>query len=471
MELPMYGDFTRTTFREADAYTKVLFQQGRVALDADHNEQAEILHERLRSALADLIGPHGGPQDALGFELLTDEARIAQTLSIEANRAADRARRGDFLIMPGRYYVEGIGIRNPAPVWASEQPAYTLVRRTSHLPDGAALDDFENHDQIAALEVFERFVGPDDHPTLREPALLGADSGARAQLVWQVVLVPVPNGAAGDEAAILADIYHPKNLGRIRVGSRPSAASDESCGIPAASRFRGHENQFYRIEVHGLAADDAPLVKWSRDNGSVVFPIVDADPAVGAKTARIALGHLGRDRRFSLAPGQWVEVLDARATRGVVPGPLVQVVEVDRERMAVVVSDPSGEIAGAMSTAEHPFVRRWDHVGSAANQGCVKPPLNAALSPADKWLPIEDGIEAWFDQGRYRPGDYWTFAARTATGDVEWPPTAGPDGAPIGEAIPPQGIRRRVAALGRRKGVKEFSELRRRFAPLAAPLP
>src|SRR5262249_39626056 len=60
---------------------------------------------------------------------------------------------------------------------------------------------------------------------------------------------------------------------------KPGDANDDPCLIAAEARFRGLENQLYRVEVHrgGLPATDATSAtfKWSRENGSVIFPIVD----------------------------------------------------------------------------------------------------------------------------------------------------------------------------------------------------
>jgi len=53
----MKGDFTRDTFNPAKHFSRVLLQQGRVALDADHNEQNAILLHYLRTLARDLIAP------------------------------------------------------------------------------------------------------------------------------------------------------------------------------------------------------------------------------------------------------------------------------------------------------------------------------------------------------------------------------------------------------------------------------
>src|SRR4029077_10767081 len=56
----MHADLSRRTFDPGDAYRAVLLQQGRVLLDADVNEQAEITeyHDEVRTS--DLVGRSGG---------------------------------------------------------------------------------------------------------------------------------------------------------------------------------------------------------------------------------------------------------------------------------------------------------------------------------------------------------------------------------------------------------------------------
>src|SRR5690242_14991961 len=99
----MKADFSRTTFRPALNYSAVLFQQGRVQLDADANEQAAIQLHLARTAAADVIGRHGGPAD--GFT-------VAYVPSPDNKNPADLA------ITPGRYYVDGVLVDStPAPAY------------------------------------------------------------------------------------------------------------------------------------------------------------------------------------------------------------------------------------------------------------------------------------------------------------------------------------------------------------------
>ncbi len=92
------GDFTRDTFDPFKHFSRILMQQGRVQLDADWNEQTDILLRYLRTLAADVIGPFGGPITGNGFHI------------------ASTQDTGNFSISSGHYYVDGILIENPLTV-------------------------------------------------------------------------------------------------------------------------------------------------------------------------------------------------------------------------------------------------------------------------------------------------------------------------------------------------------------------
>ncbi len=65
----MKGDFSRIRFNQAKNYTAVLQQQGRVALDADANEQTAIDAYLRESTNLNVIGRFGGPDGDAGFAI------------------------------------------------------------------------------------------------------------------------------------------------------------------------------------------------------------------------------------------------------------------------------------------------------------------------------------------------------------------------------------------------------------------
>src|SRR6266568_9529998 len=85
----MKSDISRQTFDSRKHYSRVLMQQGRVQLDADWNEQQDILLHRFETQTSDMIAPSGVSADSNGFELTYTPDRT------------------DLLISPGYLYVDG----------------------------------------------------------------------------------------------------------------------------------------------------------------------------------------------------------------------------------------------------------------------------------------------------------------------------------------------------------------------------
>jgi hypothetical protein len=412
----MKGDFTRNTFDPAKQFTRVLMQQGRVQLDADWNEQAAILLHYVQTLAADLIGPHGGPGDGFKISSIPKNGVIV-----------------DLGIENGRYYVDGILCEN----LSNETTYYKQVNS----PLGSKSKSLPEMPFLVYLDVWERLITSVEDDSIRDVALGGADTAARAQVVWQVKVTskttddkPIPADKPGNGWSEWVEanwsgwrsLWQSDNRGQLKVRAKNAGAkSDDACITPPDARYRGAENQLYRVEIHGGGtAEGGATWKWSRDNGSVIFPIRRLD----GKVAKVE--GLGRDGRTGLQSGNWVEVLDdGRALRGE-PGTLLKVQAVDSMTMTVTLS---GAPDGIFTT--HPLLRRWDST-------------DAVNIEEGKSLPLEDGIQIEFqaaigkEKAIYRTGDYWLIPARTATGDVEWP---GPVDQP--ESLPPHGVEHHYAPL------------------------
>ena len=447
----MKGDFTRDTFDPARHVSRVLMQQGRVQLDADVNEQSAILLRYLRLLAADLMGPHAGPDGAaLGFEIVTRASGVDLT-ALEPN-AARRSRlqaavdKGDIVIGPGRYYVRGVLVENDRAVLFSEQHGYpfgeTPIEKISTQAEPLLL----------YLDVWERHLTHVDDDAIREVALGGPDTCSRAQVVWQVRGFRSQPGGPAVDCRSVSD-WPATGGGRLRARARRDRPDADLCVISPDARYRGAENQLYRVEIHrggSVAAGDGPTFTWSRENGSVIFPV----RSIAGTT--VAVDDLGRDRRSTLGPGDWVELVTDGSVFRDTAGPLARVEAVDRDEHTVTLALPQGaaplpSLTRAQADAAHALLRRWDHAGDPAAAGGALAVAESAPTPEglkDGWIALEDGIEIWFEEGhRYRTGDYWLVPARVATGDVEWPDERDDDGAlvldedgnPIGAARPPHG--------------------------------
>lgn len=395
----MHGDFSNITFSPDRNYSTVFDLQGRVGLDANRNEQTAILLHALRSAMADLVGPHAGPQNSCGFQI-------------------SRVRAGDFVIGAGSYYVDGIRVDNPVDVNYTDQP-YAFIdpdRDADRLPPDRCL---------VYLKVFERHITEVEDPALHEPALgpHHPDSGSRAQVVWQVRARAL--GADEDplewlnaqRAPSLTGVLHVRTTRDSDSGS-DGGGSDDPCAIASDAPYTG-ENQLYRVEIrHGGTAREGASFVWSRDNGSVTYPVLDG----ADRTLRLTT--LGRDWHSALQPGQWVEPVDdtvsLRPELGLPePAPrLHRVEDIDPDTLTVTLDRPP---ATPPNPAQHPYLRRWDHTGGAPSPDGALP-----LVEGD-WIPLEHGIEVRFERApgraaahRYRTGDYWTFPARRTLPGALW---------------------------------------------------
>ncbi|MEZ5184139.1 MAG: DUF6519 domain-containing protein [Candidatus Nanopelagicales bacterium] len=452
----MHGDFSRRTFDSADGYRAVLFQQGRVMLDADWNEQTDITahHDEVRTA--DIVGPGGGPATS-------GPGPFAIT-------AADGSVPGatawaDLRVAGGTYYVDGILCEaDPAGRWPlTDQPHLPQVGSSPGLSEPAA-------DRVALyLDVWARQVTAEEDPALLEVALGGPDTTTRAQTVWQVRAEPV------DPGVTCVDVHDPGWLHRtprpMAAGLQPAGSTADPCEISGTGGYQRLSNQLYRVQIHDDGSAGPATFVWSRDNGSVFAGLTGIDDAT-ASTATLGLDRVGRDDQSSFADGDLVEVtstdLELRGLRGFLARAGTPVVVADSAGAAAAVTLPVEWLDSAHRPADltalgrAPIVRRWDGGPLPLRVGATE---------------LEAGITVRFpNSGTPATGDHWLIPARTVrmayglaqqSGTIEWPPGGrGPDEQrPVGPVhhIAPLGVLERAGA-----GWSLASDCRTLFPPLTA---
>ena len=407
----MKGDFSRIRFNRLKGYTAVLEQQGRVALDADGNEQCFIDDYLDRTETIDMIGEFGGPRDDAGYEITISGSEI--------------------MIGPGRYYVDGLMCENGSELSYDSQPylldpaasATDLLTELIHAGGKLVVQVY--------LEAWERLVTVLDDPCLREPALGQADTTARLQTVWRVVaaltdaITEQPAGGPPGLAPCCQALYRQQLVQRPGGMSAQTSGATGDCGcspVPAAG-FQGVENQLYRIEIQTGGDETQATFKWSRENGSVVSAVT----SISGSTVQV--NSLGPDANLGYQVGQWVELSDGTNLFGPTPnqaGTLYQIQSIQPADLSVTL------VGGVtpVNPAQNARIRRWDQSGPATGPGGI--PLSAGT-----WIELENGIEVCFEAGHYNSGDYWTIPARTATGTIDWPPGGGDSNA----YQPPQSTR------------------------------
>ena len=389
----MKGDFTRFTHDPAKHYSGVLKQQGRVDIDADWNEYVQIQDYIDRTEMKDVIGRCGVPNSVPdGFKIVRAEG---DNTKLE--------------VLPGRIYVYGI---------LCELAAKKGLPNPVGGKDGVYL---------AYLDVWQRHITAVEDPDLPEIALGGPDTTTRVKTEWQVRFEDVTSQVDAEHLeckpfCCSKDPWIPKGAASTgKLGARPAIAepTTEICEVPAEAGYRGLQNRLYRVEVHAGSASSKLTFKWSRDNGSVVFPItidkVEGNSSQGYKS-RIILKQPGKDADLSLHVNDWVEVSGEQTELDCAAGTMAQVAsESDgtniNKGIIVLKADLSKYVGQS-----YPKVRRWDQkeaTGVTLVDGAV--PVTF-----DKWVALEDGVEVCFKSGTYQPGDYWMIPARTRTPHVLW---------------------------------------------------
>lgn len=435
----MHGNFSQLVL-EGPTASRVLQQQGRVLLDADWNAACAVLLRAHRELAADLIGPHGGPDEQLGFGVSRTETGGHADIAIEA----------------GVYYVDGIRVELDQPTTWSRQPQRPwLAVDPPSLPDAPLL---------VYLDVWERHTEAMQDDSLREVGLGGPDTTSRVDVVWQVRLMEWPAGAA-----VSCGKFPTLSWRDERRGTRPrlrawvgDVEDDDPCLAAPGAGYRGVENQLYRVEVTDVDADGKARFLWSRENGSVT------GAWVGVEGDRLVVDGL-RDRVRGFAPGDWLELTWDRVEAAGRPGPRVRVVAVDGRYVTYHQASATGPVPSDVGALDHPIARRWDarpRAGLELHAGAID--IEESDDPAGGTL-LEDGIRVQFalppdgaEQTRYRVGDYWTIPARVATGGILWPTTGG-----MPDAVEPQGVEHHYAPLARLGDGSNHTDLRRSFAPLA----
>jgi hypothetical protein len=458
----MKGDFTRFTFDPAKHYTAVRKQQGRVDLDADWNEEIDI-HSHLEALEAlDVIGECGVPKKTAGLKVgvLPDGS--------------------DITLSAGRFYIHGLLCETEATGYLTQPnlPDPPALVPEDGRTDLVYLEAWQRH--VTALEdpdLLEPALGGADTatrlqtvwqvkirpgvsatecegdvgtwppvPPLEERGNLTTSVAASSNTTSPCLIAP-GGGYRGLENRLYRVEIH--DGGQPYVWPRPTGAVSTVAKKVTGQKYQvevtdwtvdgvawyagqtielhnkksndaGKSGTLARItaadsatqiltldtDVSSLTATDLKLrrvatYKWSRDNGAVAFAVKEF---VSGEPKKVILARLGRDQVLTVHPNDWVEVSGDSCDLWRHPGTMASIAAggIDEAEMKLTLS---AEVS-AHDAEDHPKLRRWDQ-------------QSAPPAVTGEEIELEDGIKIQFGGKDLQPGDYWCFAARTATGDIE----------------------------------------------------
>jgi hypothetical protein len=436
----MTADISRDSLRPGQKFTAVVQQQGRVPLDADQNEAADIAALMLREAVAETICAKGTPDD--GFRVTGPTA---------ANQALDFAVGAGSFWLDGARCVTADTTYRAQPDWLG----FSLDNPGPALP-GAA----ETRTDLVYLSAWEQTVTAAEDAELLERALGGADTTARKRLMGRVQVLPgVPATCAEAFSELLARSYPGGMLDpdgcailsntTLTIGFTQMEPLEDLCRPSAQAGFLGARNETFRIQV-----TQPGRFVWGRDNAAPLYRVQVAADENGARR-RIVFLTLPRDEFGWPLAGmtvellRWGALLDNHEKAAEPAGLLLRVASgFDPADNSVRISadvppewdqwfaTPEGNAAisprDAADASRFFFLRVWTGGGTASA-------VDSAMAPGSVIALGDTGLTAMFSAGGI-PGDYWIVSARPNT-PTQVTPWALLDGAP------PAGPRRLLAPL------------------------
>ena len=404
----MKGDFSTFHHDPQDNDQAVLFQQGRVTLDADLTASELIdLHWRSQAA-----------RDTVGAGVAA--VPVADSDGFTVTSAAVSGNNVTLTVRPGRIWADGIlaHLRDDS---LATTPTAPYLESPPNPPGASVVSIGEGVRDAVILELaLEELNAFQDPLRLLEPALGGPDTAERVTTRLGFRLLRL---ADGEDCTTIASklVDDPAGKGRLTVSLQPEITDTGDCPVVTGGGYSGMEHNLYRVEVAALKAPE-PQFKWSQFNGALVgrgtfdatgVPnrctiMANRTPIVSSGLTEFYLEALEHDAQL----GHWRVVYGALAT-------LNSQHELDLA--------PTARYGTFPSTAGQVFFRLWNGIA----------PVSDFASAAKE---LRDGISLQFDApaaASYRAGDYWTFPIRA--GEISNPDK------PLDKQSPQGVVLRRVA--------------------------
>ena len=438
-------DISRFLLQPDKHYSSVHLQQGRVIVDSDWNERANIAAEELRSTVLDIVCSRGTPNEGM---LISSAAMPASY---------------DFDVAVGSYYLGGLRFAvETAESFLAQSDWLQVDTLGVGMPAVVPIDGTDRIDLVYMIG-WEQPVTAVEDSELLEVALGGRDTSTRVKRMRRFAVktdvgstdcatafgaLKTELEAAGGELNL--ETGELESLGRMRVSFDVDPPEQDLCAEPTNSGYVGAQNQALRVELRG-----ADKLVWGFDNAAHLYR-VQVDDVDATK-----LTFLTEPPDLAAMPrkGQVVEVLQW--------GALLPNKEKVAEQQGVLTKvattyDPKSKTLfldsgvdtdwttwlnthGGYHNTKDPekerqylYLRVWDRgadTTSAAELDYKDLGTSITVPLGDTGLSVTvtaDGM----------PGDHWIIAARPSTPDVVTPWDLGG-----GTEVPPHGPRRFYTAL------------------------
>lgn len=411
----MGSDRARVSYDPSRKWRGLVAQQGRVTLEADFNEAAEIASEAQRGAVADMVGPCGTPDG--GYAVTAIPATGGPSGSIP----------GDLSIGEGVLYVGGERLELVSAVTYSAQPDWLdddsdPLWQAPAVPTGGA-------GELVYLLAREQEVSAVEDPALSDVALGGPDTMQRRRILQRFVrTATAATSCAGAwkelEATWASEGFRfdpatmrLESTASLLVSFETTPGEPNLCEPVAAGGYLGAENQLIRVQVASVDPKGVPSIVWGYDDATFLYRVGSVVTDTTADTTTVTLVETPVDSYHYPQATQYVEVLRdaaeltaadyiASATGWV--SALTGAYNPDTRTLVVGGTPPPAYLNPTAPTAQL-YLRVW--------QGSAPAPASSAVALGDTGVQIALTSPG----GRFHTGDFWRFALRPSVPSLVYP--------------------------------------------------
>jgi len=419
----MKGDYSRFSFDPKKHYRAVLMQQGRLQLDADWNEQVQMMEHRYNAFFQSMVGRSGTPKNNEMEPSITGESTLSFTLS------------------DGVFYIDGLLIENE---YEKEN------KKKISLPVSINAGNF-----LFYLDAWTREVSAVEDGNLIDPAI-GLETTTRLKTEWAVRCQAMGLGKPDD-------IKEP-----FKWGNWPSKdikgdwwrnLSTGTLTLDDTGNSNNEDNRLYRIEVHHhitpismgfseykfkLSADNACTCAEAIFDNNALFTLQNYTEDMQNAFMGVTHIELFNPGESGQSEGFWLMVDINDNNHFDLSKGILSLGTNEANNWKKIIST-----AGEWNSSRKIIIRRWDDVVTISKEGGTfgLPGLGAKFSYTNTDAETFN-----------RHGDYWLVQIRKGK-IVNWDvKTKAPDG-----------VEHHFAALGIADNDGKFIPLSVVFNPLTSP--
>ncbi|MEI4234137.1 DUF6519 domain-containing protein [Roseovarius sp. D22-M7] len=460
----MTADISRASFRPAQRYSGIKWQQGRTPLDSEENEAQTILKDGLRDLVTSVICAGGTPDD--GF------------LVVAVNPGTDTY---DFDFHEGEFVLGGVHVTTAGGSYGAQEDWLDFDLDAS-LPDIPSLAEGAQQSDLVYLEAWEQEVSATEDNELFETALAGVDTTQRTRVMARLRVAP--NRAFDcadafgeltddfDDAAFVAEEALLASSTTLQIGFTDPGATEDLCSPSAQSGFLGAHNETFTLMITEPGA-----FVWTNDTTTYRVQVENDDLG---QPRRVQFLTPPRDAFAQPVAGQsielipWSMLLSNNEKAGAPVGIFLTIDNgYDADGGVIVDADVPQDLRDWLTARAPSLFGRFDETGEErfffariwTNANGAQGSPTVTLTGAEQTLGTT-GLTVTLT-GNGRRGDLWRFSARPNT-----PARILPWGLLDGEPAQAPHLRlapvARIVWTGQASGpaTAEIVDCRHRFRPL-----